>query len=484
MRNSSIWLDDLKKSKIESLNENIDVDALIIGGGITGVSILYNLIGSNLKVALVEKNRIGMGVTARTTGKLTFLQENVFSKIIRYKDRDSAKLYLESQIEAIKIVMDIVNKHKIDCDFEDVSSFLFASEDKDIKKIKREKEILESFNIDVTECLTLPDNKKTKYGIRVDNTAVFHPLKYLTSLKNICNKRFKIYENTKIVEINKAGDVYICKSDRYTVKAKYVVIASHYPYFLLPYLFPLKVHLEKSYICASKVKEDGYFSAINVDNPTLSLRYFNNGKDIYKLVLMGSHNLAFNNNDESYFNELSNHNPKKINYIWSNKDIITPDYLPYIGFIDDNLLLATGYNTWGMTNGTIAGKVISDLILGKKSKYAELFDPKRGLNYGKIVNFPINLVSNVKSFVGSKFNKNKSWYSDRVYFTKKNGRDLAIYIDDANVKHIVYNKCPHLKCGLIFNEVEKTWDCPCHGSRFDIDGKCTQGPSNYDISYK
>lgn len=484
MKNSSIWLDGINRRVNNELNDDIDVDVLIIGGGITGVSILYNLIGSNLKVALVEKNRIGMGVTARTTGKLTFLQENIYSKIIRYKDRDSAKLYLESQIEAIKIVRDIVNKHKIDCDFEDVSSFLFASEDKDIKKIKKEKEILEGFNVNVEDSFTLPDNKIVKYGIKVRDTAVFHPLKYLIALKNICNKKFRIYENTKVIEINKYKDGYICKTNNNIIKAKYVVIASHYPYFLFHYLFPLKVHLEKSYICASKVKEDDYFSAINVGAPTLSLRYFNNGKDIYKLVLMGSHNLAFNNNDKSYFNELSNHNPKKINYMWSNKDIITPDYLPYIGFIDDNLLLATGYNTWGMTNGTIAGKVISDLILGNKNKYAELFDPKRCLNLGKIVNFPINLVSNVKSFVGSKFNKNKSWYSDRVYFTKKNGQDLAIYIDDANVKHIVYNKCPHLKCGLIFNEVEKTWDCPCHGSRFDIDGKCIEGPSNYDIGYK
>lgn len=138
---------------------------------------------------------------------------------------------------------------------------------------------------------------KVKYGIKARDTAVFHPLKYLTRLKNICNKRFRIYENTKVIEINKYKDGYICKTNSNIIKAKYVVIASHYPYFLFPYLFPLKVHLEKSYICASKVKEDDYFSAINVGIPTLSLRYFNNGKDIYKLVLMGSHNLAFNNND-------------------------------------------------------------------------------------------------------------------------------------------------------------------------------------------
>ena len=126
MKNSSIWLDGINRMVNNELNDDIDVDVLIIGGGITGVSILYNLIGSNLNVALVEKNRIGIGVTARTTGKLTFLQENIYSKIIKYKDRDSAKLYLESQIEAIKIVRDIVNKHKIDCDFEDLPERHFS----------------------------------------------------------------------------------------------------------------------------------------------------------------------------------------------------------------------------------------------------------------------------------------------------------------------------------------------------------------------
>ena len=183
MKNSTIWLDGINIKVNNDLNDDMDVDVLIIGGGITGVSILYNLIGSNLKVALVEKNTIGMGVTARTTGKLTFLQENIYSKIIKYKDRDSAKLYLESQIEAIKIVRDIVNKHKIDCDFEDVSSFLFTNKDKDIKKIIKEKEILEWFNVNVEESFTLPDNMKVKYGIKARDTAVFSSFKVFNPFK-------------------------------------------------------------------------------------------------------------------------------------------------------------------------------------------------------------------------------------------------------------------------------------------------------------
>ena len=170
--------------------------------------------------------------------------------------------------------------------------------------------------------------------------------------------------------------------------------------------------------------------------------------------------------------------------MWSNKDIITSDYLPYIGLIEDNLLIATGYNTWGMTNSTIAGSVISDIILNKENKYINLFNPKRSFNMGKLLNFPLVLGSNVKSYVGSLINKNKSWYSENIKFMNLDGKSVGIYTDDKNKEHIVYNKCPHMKCGLIFNEVEKTWDCPCHGSRFDISGKCIEGPSNYDITYK
>ena len=163
---------------------------------------------------------------------------------------------------------------------------------------------------------------------------------------------------------------------------------------------------------------------------------------------------------------------------------MTNDLLPYIGRLNEsNILIGTGYNTWGMTNGSLAGKIISDIILDRKNRYIELFNPHRKLNLGSFLNFPVALFSSAYSFLKTKVSKNKDWYSERVRFEKRNGRDVGIYIDDEGIEHIVYNLCPHMKCSLIFNEIEKTWDCPCHGSRFDIDGKSIEGPSNYDITY-
>lgn len=479
MKNYSIWLDDIKTNPSPKLNKDIDVDILIIGGGITGLNIAYQLKNLNLKIALVEKNLIGHGITSRTTGKITFLQETIYSDLAKIFNADIAKKYLDSQILAIKTISDIIKNENLDCNLETVDSYLFTNKNCDIEKIKREKELLERFEIKVNENCKLPDNSKIKYGISVSNTKVFHPLKYVYALKEICAKKIDIYENTKILDI-KEKEVFICKTDNNTIKAKQVVLAFHYPYFIFPYLFPFKTHLEKSYIAAYKEKENNKFSAITSKQPTLSMRYYENGNNIYKLVLKESHNLAFKNNDSNHFKDLNS----KAEYLWSNKDIITSDKLPLIGKIKENLYLATGYNTWGMTNSIIASLLIKDLILGNENIYEKLFSPKRAINKNKIISFPINITSNIKSFIGSKINKDKSWYNNNIRFIKKNGKNLAIYTDENKKEHIVYNICPHFKCSLIFNEVEKTWDCPCHGSRFDIDGHSIEGPSNFDITYK
>lgn len=483
MKKSSIWLEDIDFDESESLKENMKVDVLIIGGGITGLSTAYHLMNSDLNVCLVERNLIGHGITSRTTGKLTYLQENIYTKL-----KDKAKLYYQSQKEAISIVESIINTNKIDCDYQKVSSYIFANEDKDIMKIKEEEKMLKQIGVKYKKEKELPINIKCKYAISVDDTAVFHPLKYLKQIKKIIvDNGIKVYENSRVNSIKKDNGKFICDINGKTVRANKVVIASHYPFFLYPYFLPLKTYLEKSYVSASKVNETKKFSAITVSKKVQSIRYHNPKDNKYLIYLNGSHNLCTKYDDTKNFknllDELSNMNYKP-NFIWSNYDIMTEDNLPYIGYIEDNLLIGTGYNTWGMTNGSIAGKIISDLILGHKNEYISLFDPKRNKKILNVMKYPLYMSYSAKSFIENKVIKNKSWYSSKVIFTKKNGKNIAIYIDENDKKHMVYNLCPHLKCSLIFNEVEKTWDCPCHGSRFDIDGKCIFGPSKKDIGYK
>ena len=160
--------------------------------------------------------------------------------------------------------------------------------------------------------------------------------------------------------------------------------------------------------------------------------------------------------------------------MWSNTDIMTNDGFPYIGLIDDNLLIGTGYNTWGMTNGILAGKILADIILGNDNEYIELFNPKR-INIASIGGAVMDSGYNVSGYINGILTD-----SDYIRYEMVDGKEIAIY-SDSEGEHKVLTKCPHMGCRLIFNEVEKTWDCPCHASRFDIDGKCISGPSNRDI---
>ncbi len=173
---------------------------------------------------------------------------------------------------------------------------------------------------------------------------------------------------------------------------------------------------------------------------------------------------------------------KDIKEKYTNTDIMTIDHLPYIGKIKENLYLATGYNTWGITNSIIAAKIISDLLVNKENEYAKLFNPLRK-SLAFFSKIPYYILCQTKSFLGPKLNRRKSWYKNNLKIENKQGHNIAIYIDEKNHKHTVYTTCPHLGCTLIFNEEEKTWDCPCHSSRFDIDGKCIKGPSLKDITY-
>ncbi len=477
MENNSIWSKYLHNEDIKVLDSDESVDIAIIGGGITGLSIAYSFLNDDYKVCLLEKNVIGSGVTSKSTAKITYLQDGIYGKINNLRSYGSTLLYYESQKEAIDTIVNTINSNNIDCDLRECDSYLFACSS-GTRKLKHEKDLLVSFGCEVEDVCVLPDGIKVKKGIKCPNTYTFNPIKYINGLKEIIKSKISIYEATCVKKIVKKKKYYLVKANEYTIKAKYVILCTHYPYFLFPYLMPLKCSLEKSYIALYKDNSNIDFQGITITNPTLSIRYVDNK---YKLLLTNSTNLAYSQNDVNNFKPLIKNKPE---YVWSNIDIITKDYLPYIGAIEDNLYIATGYNTWGMTNGVLSSLVIHDLINKSVNKYSYLVDPKRKNNLNIDIKYPLYLINNVYSFMNSKIIKNKNWYSDRVRFTKIKGVDVGIYTDSKGEEHIVLNKCPHLGCSLIFNEIEHTWDCPCHGSRFDLSGVSINGPSNYNITYK
>ena len=475
----SIWTINEEKRNIKKLDKDINVDILIIGGGITGLTTAYYL--REKDVCIVESNKIGYGVTKNSTAKINYLQENIYSKIATSTSVYNAKKYLESQKYAIKELKNIIESHNILCDFKKVSSYVFANTLKDIKTLNNEIKFLKKNNVDIEE-KDLKINTNIFKAYCVNDTYIFNPIKYLNGVYKILSKEnINIYENTKILKIKRKNNKYLCIGENYKIIANKIVLACHYPFFLFPFITPIKCSLEKSYIMVSKVDKDKNLTCISNNNPVYSLRYYEDNNNIYQISLSNNRDLSKNLNDYDNFKSLQdkfNIKNKDIIMKYTNSDIITPDYMPYIGKIKNNMYIGLGYNTWGMTNGVLASKIISDNILGKENKYSEIFKPNR-LNSEILIKIPYNIFNNAKSFIKSKFIKNR-----KVKYYKENGKSLACYTDNNNENHVVINKCPHLGCGLNFNEVELTWDCPCHSSRFDINGKCIKGPSNYDISYK
>ena len=445
MKKISIWEDSIKIDSYNKLNHNIKTDILIIGGGITGISTMYYLEETKYKVTLVEQNKIGMSTTSKSTGKLTYMQNDLLYKIKKIHGDKVLLDYINSQKDAIKMTKEIVKKLDIDCNLEKVSSEIFTNKDNEIPKLKEIEEFLINNNIKVSSSKNNIVN--SKYIIKANDTYIYNPLKFINGLtKNIKNN---IYENTSIIKITKEHDYYKCiTNDNKEIKTKYIVLASHYPYFNIPYMFPIKGYIEKSYLSASPYKSKNNISLISNSNPFISIRTYEN----YLIYLSNSHSTNKSINDNKNYQELI----KKINnlklnpeYLWSNSDIITNDYLPYIGVLKDNIIIGTGYNTWGLTNGFLAGSIIKDIILKKDNKYINLFKPNR-ININTITKSITNGYKNIDSFIKSYKEKPKI-------------------------------KCPHMGCNLIYNDIENTWDCPCHGSRFNEHGKSISSPANKDI---
>ena len=472
MKNISIWKDSCFSIDSRKLDKDIECDVLIIGGGLTGISTLYHLKDSELKVVLVEQNKLGMGVTANSTGKLTYLQDSMYNKIWKKYDKKIAAKYLKSKVQAIDIAKDIINSNDIDCDLVESKSYVYTNKDDEIEDIKELKEFL--LDNDISAQDDDIDLVESKYMISVSDTYLFNPIKFIYGVVN----KFEfsnIYEDTSIVKIEKSNEDYLCYTDSNKIICKYVVIASHYPYFALPFMFPIKGNLEKSYLCSGR-KDISNVSLISYSNPFVSIRNYKN----YIIYLSKTHVNSNNVDDKKHFDELMRDACSldvNFEYVWSNIDIMTNDSLPYIGRIDDNMFISTGYNTWGMTNGILGGYIVSNMIMGIEDKYSDLFDPKREIS-GNILEVLKDAYYSMEGIVNGIINKNYD-----IEYKTIDGDDVCIY-RDSDGKHIVYRKCPHMGCKLIFNEVERTWDCPCHGSRFGIDGKCISGPSNKDIGYK
>ncbi len=498
----SYWENFRKNGKqYPKITEDINTDVCIIGGGLSGLSVAYYLskkiekeLKQKLDVVILEKNNICSGTSAKNTGKVTSQHGLFYDYLVNSKDREFVQKYLEANQNAIQDIETIVNTENINCDFKRESAYVFTNNDKKLDNIKKEYKTVNNLRSDLSnysENIDIPI--ACKGAIEFKNQAKIHPLKYVYGLADAVTKKgVKIFENSKVINIQKEAEQYSIEVNGKIVKAKYVVLTTRYPILSFPGYYFLKMYQSTSYAMVFDCKEqlfEGMY--INAETPNISFRIIEE-KD-KKLLLVVGYDYKTGIPEENGYNEIekivkSMYPKAEIISKWSAEDSISLDKIPYIGEYSNlmkNMYIATGFNKWGLTSSNIAGQIIADKILNIDNKYESIFKATR-LQPIKNREELSNMIKEANnSIILSKFKIPKEHLNsiniDEGKIINVNGTKIGVYKDTNGEIHKVKPVCTHLGCELNFNNIDKIWECPCHGSKFTYDGKSIETPSNQNL---
>ncbi|MDK0804872.1 FAD-dependent oxidoreductase [Clostridium perfringens] len=453
-------------------------DVLVIGAGIAGVLTAYMLKQKGRDVVLIDAAEIASGNTKNTTAKITSQHDLIYSKLIAEFGEEKARQYAKANELAIKKYKEIIEDKRIECDFEEKPAYVYSLNEVDV--LKEEVEAAKNLGIDAEFVQEANLPFKINGAVKFNNQAQFNPLKFLKGISN----ELVIYENTRALEIKE--NLIVTSGGNIT--ANNIVVATHYPIMNAPGYYFMKMHQERSYVLAleNTSEIDGMYIDLNKEG--YSFRTYNN------LLLLGgiSHRTGENEEGGSY-DELRKvakrlYPKAKEKYYWSAQDCMTIDGIPYIGRYSSetpNIYVATGFNKWGMTSSMVSAMIISDMILEKENDFSEIFSPRRFDLSLSINNIANDLIETAKNFIAQKvyipsseIEHIKNGHGGIIEY---NGEKVGVYKNKEGKEFFVSTKCTHLGCQLSWNSDELTWDCPCHGSRFDYKGRLIGSPATKDL---
>lgn len=483
----SYWKDTGELPHYPSLQENIEVDVAVAGGGIAGITTAYLLASKGFTVALLEGRELASGTTGNTTAKLTAQHQLIYDELINRYGQEVAKLYYQANMEAIALVKSFTEKHAIECELDEQEAFVYTQSPERKKEMERESEAYQKLGIEGELLNDLPLDFHIEAAVMMRNQAQFHPVKYLNGLLQAFEEMGgHIYEHTMITCMDKDNDNdAVCKTDQdYRIKSKYVVFATHYPTYEVDKFFPKNLEPESSYAIAIKAKKefpDGMY--INNEEPKRTMRpLYKNGTQ-YILVGGESHATGDGTSTEQRYNEIykfadTHFGVEKVINYWSSHDLISSDRLPFIGPIQQDkphILVATGFSKWGLTDATIGAELLTDLIIGNDNPYESLFSLQRTIG---------TLEEQTEASQVHKGYKMASTVEQAAYLqnnqgavVKVNDKSIGAYRDRQGELHLLDLSCTHMGCNVEWNDGDATWDCPCHGSRFNAIGEVVEGPA-------
>ncbi len=491
MKNISYWINSTEKTNFAPLKEATKVDVAIVGGGITGVTTALLLQEAGKEVALFEAKEIAYGATGYTTAKVTSQHGPIYQDLIKGYGEKAAQQYADANQSAIQEIKRIISTYAIECDYEEVNSYVYAATQEGVQMLEKERQAVQRLDLPATFLDQIEVPFDALGAISFSKQGMFHPRKFVLGMvKVLQEKKVPIYENTRIHEIEGEGPYKLTTTEGQSIEANTLIITTKYPILNKKGLYFAKLHVERSYIIgvsSPKIALEGYY--INVEEKVRSIRPVHSGNSRLTLIGGAHHETGESQDTEKHYEELIEFAKKmdpsvEIKYKWSTQDCMTLDHIPYIGQLSEDLknsYVATGFSKWGMTHSAVAAMIISKEILGKKNPWKEIYDPKRSMSLQatkELVVHNVEVVGDlVKTILPVRSGETSDLKSGEGTIIEQDGQVLGVYKDEEGKVHKVIPFCRHLGCRLSFNTAEKSWDCPCHGSRYTYTGEVIEAPA-------
>lgn len=489
----SFWLATEEATNFPKLQEDIKIDIAIIGGGIAGVLTAYSLHRAGKNVALIDGREFCSGTTGNTTAKLSAQHQLIYEELINRYGNKHAKLFYDANMEGMQYIKEIAAELNIDCGLEEQSAYVYTENPTFNEQFKNEAKAYEELGIRGSLQKTLPFNDDIELAIKMDNQLQFHPTRFIQGvLRELKKHEVPIYEHSLINDIKQNEDqsMQLKTVDNITVTCNHAMFATHFPTFD-PDNFYTEMKPEMSYALLYEVDNllfEGMY--INTDSPTRTFRHVTMDNKNYLLVGGESHPIGDDRSTFDRYESIDQFAKKTFGvsnaiYRWSSHDLITKDRIPFIGDLHPdypNIYTATGFSKWGLANAAIGAKVITDSVLGRGNIYDELFSPQRTIQELQETSSENEDYHTIKSLHLPE--KIADLMPEEATVIENDEEQIGVYKDENKTLHYLDLACTHLGCSVKWNNGDKTWDCPCHGSRFNAVGELIEGPALVNLKQK